>query len=211
MRRAIRIVLVAGAAVVCAAPHAHAQARVGVLAYATFGSRMFAAKDTFKAVSGRDHETLIAGGVDVVNVWKGLFAGVGFSQTKVDGQRVFVNGSDVFPLGIPLRITIRPIDVGAGWRVQRGRLSPFAGGGATFVSYTEAADFAEAGDDVDERRTGGLVFAGVDYALIRWLSVGGEVRYRTITGILGKGGASQAFNEKDLGGIDVGVRVSVGR
>ena len=56
-----------------------------------------------------------------------------------------------------------------------------------------------------------MILAGVDAELLKWVHVGGELRYRFVKGILGESGVSEAFGEDDAGGFAVGVRVSFGR
>ena len=136
---------------------------------------------------------------------------MGFSQHTLEGERVFISNGTVFPLGIATELKYRPIDFAAGWQFQFSRIRPYFGAGASIVAYQETSDFAEAGDDVDERKTGTLLLAGVDVAVLRHVRVGGEFRYRAITGILGAEGVSELFGEDKLGGVAFAARVSVGR
>ena len=184
---------------------------IGFKAYGTFGSTSFAATDTFKAVAGSSTHRNFGGGAAVTGLWRGLFVDVGLSQTKVDGQRVFVDGVTVYELGIPLEITVTPIDVAAGWRVISGRLSTFLGGGVTSLQYEETSAFADPNENVNARKSGGLFLLGVDLDVVRFVSVGGDLRYRMVKGILGEGGASQVFGEDQVGGLSAAIRVSVGR
>ena len=200
MRREIVIVM-AALLLMGTATRSFAQASVGVRGYVTYGSTWFAAKESFEAVADTSTQTGIGGGGSVSGLWRGLFVDVGMSQQSLDGERVFLNSDSVYRLGVPLTVTLRPIDVAAGWRFFAGRLSPYVAGGVTFVSYEETASFAEAGDDVSEQKSGGLVLGGVDLAIIRWLHVGGEVRYRAVSGVLGVGGVSAALGDDQLGGI----------
>jgi opacity protein-like surface antigen len=189
---------------------AAAQGGPGLIGYATYGSTSFAASESFEAVGASGHQQGFGGGVSVTGVWRGLFVDVGVARQKMSGERVFVDNGTVYPLGIPLEITIRPIDLAAGWRFSRGRLSPYAGAGITFVTYRENSDFELGEDDVDESATGGLFLAGADVRTLSWLSVGGEVRYRKVSGVLGGGGVSQIFGDDQLGGVAVSLRVTIG-
>ena len=81
----------------------------------------------------------------------------------------------------------------------------------TFTSYQETSAFSDPKDDLDEQKPGPMVLAGVDAELLKWVHVGGELRYRFVKGILGEAGVSEAFGEDDAGGFAVGVRVSFGR
>jgi hypothetical protein len=47
--------------------------------------------------------------------------------------------------------------------------------------------------------------------VLKWVHVGGELRYRFVKGILGEDGVSAAFEEDDAGGLAVGLRLSFGR
>jgi opacity protein-like surface antigen len=193
---------------------AYAQGGLAPRGYVTYGSTVFASTDSFEAVSGTSSKEGIGGGGALNGLWRGLFADVGVSQQKIDGERVFIDGGTVFKLGIPLRIKMRPVDVAAGWRFRfRGapRFSPYAGGGVSFISYEESADFGGPGDVVNESKSGGLFLAGLDVAVWRWVHAGAEYRYRSVKGVLGDGGVSEAFNEDQLGGYAFALRISIGR
>lgn len=189
------------------------QPRLGARAYVSFGSLTLTATDTFDAVADTHSRPVFGGGVQVTSIWKGVFADVGVSQLTIDGERVFVSNNQVFKLGIPLEITMRPVDLAAGWRFRfgNGRVMPYAGAGLTYLTYEETSDFAQADEDVSESKTGPLVLGGVDVQVWRWISAGGELRWRRVNGILGEGGASAAFDEDDAGGFSAGVRISIGR
>jgi opacity protein-like surface antigen len=180
-------------------------------AYFTYGSTRFAATESFETITGSSARSGVGFGGGVDGIWRGLFIDAGFSQRKLKGERVFVSNATAFPLGISTEMTYRPIDLAAGWRFEFDRVRPYVGGGATFVSYREDADFSETGDDVDERKTGALLLAGVDLEVLKYVRVGGELRYRVVTGVLGTGGVSELFGEDELGGIAFAARVSVGR
>jgi len=189
------------------------QPRIGLRGYVTFGSTTLAATDTFDAVADTHSRSTFGGGVQVTYIWKGVFADVGASQLSLDGQRVFVSNGQIFELGIPLEIKMRPVDIAAGWRFRfsRGRISPYAGAGLTYLTYEETSDFADADENVDESKTGPLVLGGVDVQIWRWISAGGELRWRRVSGILGEGGVSAEFDEDDAGGYSAALRISIGR
>ena len=148
----------------------------------------------------------------MTNIWKGVFADVGVSQIQtVDGERVFVEDGEVFELGIPLEVKMRPVDIAAGWRLTFGRISPYVGAGVTFFKYEETSEGADADENVDESKNGPLFLGGVDVAIVSWLHAGGEIRYRQVKGILGEGGASAEFGEDDAGGLAAAIRISIGR
>lgn len=203
--------LVLGLLISLAAQPVSAQRSIDARGYFTYGAVSLASSETFKAVAGTSRTSSIGGGGEVTGLWKGLFADVAFSRQRLEGERVFVLDGTVYPLGIPLDVRFWPLDVAAGWRLTRGRTSPYVAAGLSSIKYEETSDFAQAGDDVSARKSGALVLGGVDVALARWLFVGGELRYRAVTGVLGESGASAVFDEDRLGGLSYAVRVSLGR
>jgi hypothetical protein len=202
--------LVAGCLVLSAAS-ASAQSPVGVRGYFTYGAVIFSATETFDAVAGKHGAPSLGGGASVTGLWRGFFVDVALSQQSIEGERVFVDDGEVFPLGIPLKVRFRPLDVAVGWRTTMRRYSPYAGVGLSRVSYQETSDFSLADDKVSAARNGAVAMGGVDVPLWRWLHVGGELRYRWVKGILGEGGVSDEFDEDRLGGISAAVRISVVR
>jgi opacity protein-like surface antigen len=195
-----------------AAPASAQDMPVGVRGFGSFGNIVFTAQDSFDAVLGQPSGPIYGGGGQVLLPF-GIYAEVSFRQFKRTGERVFVGPDDeVFPLGIPLQVTIQPLDITAGWRAARwGRFVPYGGGGFSSYRYKETSDFADPGDDVDERFTGFHVVGGAEYLVLRWIAVGGEVSWSTIPDALGQGGASAAFGEDDLGGTTFRLKISVGR
>jgi hypothetical protein len=197
---------------VAAMPAAAQNTGVGVRGFGSFGAVLFTAQDSFEAVFGQPTGPIFGGGGQVL-LPSGIYAEVAFRQFKRTGERVFVGPDDeVFRLGIPLEVTIQPIDITGGWRIRRWReVVPYVGGGFSIYRYKETSDFADPGEDVDERFSGFHVVGGAEYLVLRWLAVGGEVSWATIPDALGQGGASAAFGEDDLGGISFRLKVSVGR
>jgi opacity protein-like surface antigen len=184
---------------------------IGGNVYATYGATRFAASETFETITGTSRKSGIGVGGNVTGLWRGLFVDIAYSQRELLGERVFIDGSTVYPLGLATRITLRPIDLAGGWRFRVGPVSPYAGAGLVSMTYRESSDFAGPGEDADERKSGALVIAGADVRVIRFVSAGGEFRYRAVQGVLGTGGVSQAFDEDQLGGMSFALRLSVGR
>jgi hypothetical protein len=130
----------------------------------------------------------------------------------------------VFRLGIPLEVTITPIEITGGWRYRRcprtskprvggcrPTIVPYGGGGYSSYRYQETSDFADADEDVDERFGGFHVVGGVEYLPLGWMAVGGEVAWSSIADALGEGGVSAAFDENNLGGTTIRLKISIGR
>lgn len=179
--------------------------------YFTGGTVSLAASESFDAVAGSSRALSLGGGATVAGLWGGLFVDLAVTRQKMDGERVFVSNGAVFPLGIPWQATFVPIDLTAGWRWSGGHVISFVGAGATFVKYSERSDFAQDGDDVNQRKVGAVLLGGVEVPLASWIRVGGDVRYRLVKGVLGAGGVSELFGEDQLGGVSTAVRVTVGR
>jgi len=153
--------------------------------------------------------TAYGGGAEVVDLWKHLFLRIAVSQSKKTGSRVFVSNGDVFHLGIPLSVTMMPVEGGGGWRfASKSRLTPYVGGAFVSLGYKETSEFAAADENVDERFKGGSVFGGVDVNLWKGIVVGGEAQFRSITVPDASRGVMKEFNEKDLGGFT--ARITIG-
>ena len=186
---------------------------VDIKGYGMVGGMNFAASESFDAVFGSSTGLIFGGGAEVGLPWGGLYFGIGAWRYSNDGERVFVSGSDVFPLGIPLSVDITPIEVTAGWRFKQisPRLVPYVGGGWSSYSYKETSDFAVTGDDVDERFKGFHILGGVEFKAARWLGIGGEIVFSRVPNALGVSGVSEAFDEDNLGGTSYRLKISVGR
>jgi opacity protein-like surface antigen len=196
-----------------ALPPASAAAQgLGIRGYATAGIAQLAAQDTFEAVADTSQQPMFGGGVQLTNIWRGLFADLAVTQIQtIDGERVFVEDGEVFELNIPLEVEMRPVDLIGGWRLTFGRISPYVGGGVTFFSYKETSEGADPDENVNTRENGPVFLGGVDVSIVSWLHAGAEVRYRQVKGILGEGGVSGEFSEDNAGGLTAAVRISVGR
>ena len=202
------------------APFAAAQtpspaARSNGLALRAFGSagrQWFTASSTFDAVLGSGSGPDLGGGL---NLTRGpIFLEIGVRRFMKTGERVFVtDNGEVFPLGIPATITLTPLEIAAGWRFgpRFGRVIPFLGAGYTRMRYEETSDFAAADEDVDQSFDGYHVKGGAEVRLTRWVALAGEAVWSSIPDALGTGGASQAFNETNLGGTSLRLSLVLGR
>ena len=79
------------------------------------GYTLFTADESFVAVLGSSGGAVYGGGVTVAHR-SGFFGRVGIEHFGGDGERVYVFGGEVFPLGIPLSVSITPIDITGGYR-----------------------------------------------------------------------------------------------
>jgi opacity protein-like surface antigen len=185
-----------------------AEPRFGVRALIDVGPQTFAAPDTFKAILGTEWGTFLGGGGQAR--WKNLLVEVTATRFKETGQRVFVANGELFRLGIPTTITIRPIELTAAYRLPAlWGFRPYAGGGFGTQRYKETSAFAEASENVTRSDTSYHVAAGAEFRIWRWIGAGGEVRYRAVRDALGEGGVSKEYGESNLGGTSLRVRVIV--
>jgi len=98
--------------------------RVGVHAVLSFGQTSLTSAQSFDAVAGQHTKTTIGVGAEVVNLWKGLFAGAAYSPLSLDGEQVFVDGGSAEPSGIPVTTSVNSLDVVGGWRFTFKRPKP---------------------------------------------------------------------------------------
>jgi opacity protein-like surface antigen len=209
MRRVITVLVLTLSAVPA---YAQSDNPVGVRGFATFGNITFQAEESFDAIFETPSGPIFGGGGQVLLPW-GIYVEVAASQFKRDGERAFVGpDQEVFRLGIPLEVTITPLEVTGGWRFRKWeRFVPYGGGGYSSYRYKETSDFADPDENVDERFSGFHVVGGAEYLPFRWIAIGGEVAWSSIADALGQGGVSAAFNEDNLGGTTVRLKISVGR
>lgn len=211
---ALMCVVVAGSVAPAWAQTAAAPApgsRIGFRAFGHFEWQTMAAKDSFEAVTGKTRLQGPGGGVEMQRIWRGVFARVSFTRMVETGERVFVFNNEAISLGIPLEITMTPVDLAVGWRLgpktSRG-IVPYAGAGLVLLSYKETSDADVSGEAVNESYKGVVIFGGLEVPVWRFVSLGGEVGWRQVN-VPDPGGALEAFNEKDLGGVTMRVMLSI--
>lgn len=180
--------------------------------YAMVGLMNFTAADSFDASLGSPYGSIFGGGVRVGLPLGGLFVNVGAWQFRDSGQRAFVFNGQVFPLGIPLRVTITPLEVNGGWRFRFSPLvRPYVAAGITSYRYRETSDFATPSENVDDWFKGYQLAGGVEFPVQDWIGVAWEVNWTTVPDAIGDSGLSAAFNESDLGGASFRFKITVGR
>jgi hypothetical protein len=165
------------------------------------------ASSTFNALVGSSNLPGFGGAVDILNLVSRIFVRFGVSQDAGDGSRVLVlDDGTVYSTGVPLTLTVRTVELGAGWRQYVGKQSKFAwylGGGIAFSELTSESPFQQPGDSGSDSGSGALVFAGFDRTIWKALIGGLEVQYRSIEDAIGTGGVSEAFGETSLGGTTI--------
>lgn len=172
-----------------------------------------AASETFDATVGSAN-AVEYGASAAVLLPRGFFVEVDVSHVEKEGERVFVDNGTVFGLGIPLTVSMTPIDLTGGYRFagSEARLPfvPYVGGGVGWLAYKETSAFAEPDEDVDERFTSYHLLGGLEVPLWRMLGVAAEARYRWVPDALGESesSVSEAFGETNLGGFLLRVKLS---
>lgn len=179
--------------------------------FGEFAFQAFTAKQSFDAIFGSSTALFYGGGVDL-SVARTLRVAVSVTHFQKTGERAFAFNGQSFQLGIPDRVSITPVTFNLVYRfVGSKRFTPYLGGGAGAVIYSETADFAQASDNVSKTGTAFQVVGGVEFPLGSHLSLALEGQYQSVGGVLGDTGVSQSFNESDLGGTSVRVRVLFGK
>jgi hypothetical protein len=170
-----------------------------------------AAKTSFNAIFGQSFEPFFGGGVDVL-LRHGIWVDFTVSHFGKTGQRAFLNNGQAFQLGIPLTVSVTPIEFSGGYRFRAFRgIVPYAGAGAGSYGYDESSPDSVGTEKVSVRHTGYLLVGGAEARVQKWLSVAGDVQFTRVMGILGTSGISKDAGENDLGGIAVRVKVIVGK
>ncbi len=188
-------------------------APVSVRGFGLIAGESFAASDTFDAVLGGSFQPFWGGGVGLI-VHDNLFVDVTVSRFRKTGERAFAFNGQTFHLGIPLTVTVTPIEVSGGYRFQLPAhrwLVPYAGAGVGRYAYRETSDFSDGGEDVDVSHVGYLVVGGAEFRVHPWIGLGVDAQYTHVSGILGNGGISQQVGEDNLGGVAARLKVIVGR
>ena len=181
--------------------------------FADGGVDQFAASRSFNAILGKDSGAIYGGGGEVV-LYGRWFARVNLWRFKAEGERAVRLENQTFHLGIPLTVTILPVEISGGYRLPVGRSRSFIayfGGGVSSHDHRETSSFSTGEENVSERFTGYQFLGGLEYRLHRVVGLAGEVQYTTVPDALGAGGLSAEFKENDLGGLIVRARVLFGR
>jgi hypothetical protein len=182
---------------------------IGTRVFGDLSAMSFAAAETFKAVFDTSTGTFFGGGVEVR--FKNLaFIQGAIRRYRVKGERVFVSGGEVFRLGIDDTLTLMPLELTVGGRVPIGQIVPYAGAGLGSVRIQEVSDFAEHDEDTDRRKASFHIVAGVEWKGRAPIAVAGEVGFMRVPNALA-GNVADAFDEHDLGGVQMRIRVLVGR
>ena len=187
------------------------QPPVSIRVEAIADSDWLAANRSFDALVERHRITSTAGGFEV-HLRQGLFVEFTASRTELDGQQAFYSGGTVYRLGIPVRLVLQPVELVGGYRFMKGgRFVPYGGAGLVSLGFEQTTTGNDPSENVKVRQSGWVAKGGLEFRVHPWIGVAGEVAYLSVKGVLGDSGLSQVFNERDLGGTSVRVKVLVGR
>jgi opacity protein-like surface antigen len=170
----------------------------------------FSAKQSFNAIMGSSSGSGLGGGVQLR--YGPAFLQLGLSRYSKSGERVFELDGEVYPLGVKDTVTVTPLTAIGGMRVlQRGRLAVHVGAGIGSCSFKETSDFEDDSEGVDESFTSYHLIAGAEYRIHRFVAVGLECHYTSVPNAIGQGGVSAVFDETNLGGVGVQLKLLVGK
>ena len=183
------------------------------------GFQSFTASDSFSAVLDSSSGVVFGGGGGVL-LGRNLFVDVSISRFAADGTRVFVtDGGEIVDLGIATEVdgdADRRVDrLALGGPARRSRRpaspafgrcrSPAAASASSSTRRRRSSSSAE--DDVNESHGSYHVLGGIELPFSPHLGAIADVLYRWVPDAIGTGGVSAHYDETDLGGAQVRVRV----
>ena len=178
--------------------------------YGTGAYEWFLANDSFKAILDQSGGFFYGGGGQAI--FRHIFVDVGWEQFKKTGSRAIIVDGEVIPLGISDTITMQPFRVTGGYRFKpKNKTTAYVGGGAGLLRFKEVSEFAEPGESTDDRFTSYNIVGGAEVEAMKYLFVSVEFRFEGVPDAIGAPGIAGEYNEKDLGGFAIAVKVLVGR
>jgi opacity protein-like surface antigen len=200
---------VAGGSARAAAAVPSAAPQTAVRVFGQLGYQWFDASNSFNAVVDRGGGVFYGAGGEF-RYDDRIFVLASLARFRSTGERVFVLDNEVFKLGIPDTITVTPLTFTAGYRFPRRSMTPYVGGGIGRYYFTEKSEFADPSEDVDAQFTSYHFLGGVEWRGSRLIATSLELQYTHVPDAL-TGGVATAFNEHNLGGVELRVKVLVGR
>jgi opacity protein-like surface antigen len=184
-----------------------------IRAFGDVGGTAFAARQSFAAILGSNAGLAFGVGAEAQLPHR-LFASVRVSQFRKSGHRVFIFEGERYDLDVDTTVTVTPLEFSGGYRYKPvSGLIPYGGGGIGWHRYRETSKAASDSENVDERFLGFQAFAGVEYRVMRLAAAALEGEWARVPNALGAdpNGVAAAFDEHDLGGFSVRVKVVIGR
>jgi hypothetical protein len=170
-----------------------------------------AAAESFDAVLGGAGGVWWGGGLQIPMKRNGLFFELAAERTDRTGERVFVFEGEVIPLGVEDKVRIVPVTASVGYRFFRGRnRAAYIAAGAGRALYTERSPDGDDVESVDTAFAHYQFVGGFEFGAWKALHFGLEGQYSR-TPISEHGGLAEAFGEDDLGGVQVRLKLLLGR
>lgn len=183
---------------------------IGLRAFGIVEGAAMAARSTFEEQGGSAIVQGYGVGADVLNIWRKFFVRVGMTTGSIEGTRGYVIDGDFVSNGIPLKLGIKNVELGVGWRSylkRDSRVAWYIAVGVNKASNSQESPDPDAGANDTVSGNGAVGLFGLEIALKRRarnsLFLGFEAGYRSVSGVLGEAGGSQGFNEDNLGGAAV--------
>lgn len=183
--------------------------RRGIRGFVQGAYGRFSANRSFDAVLDQSGGPWLGGGAQYLTT-QGFFVEGAVDWFRRTGERVFVSGDEVFKLGIANTINIVPLSITGGYRFPRTGVAPYIGVGAGRYFFKETSEFASESENVSIRLTSYHVLAGAELRAHRNVGIGVEAQYTHVPGGL-DAGVAEIFDEHDLGGFQVRVKLFFGR
>jgi hypothetical protein len=202
----------AGAQTTRAASTAASDERLAIRGFGDAGLEMFTASKSFKAVLGKNNAPLFGGGLEFVLPDR-VFLSLQASRMRRTGHRVFVFNDQVFTLNEEADIKMTPLEFTGGYRFGRSGLIPYVGGGIGWLKYQETSPHAVAGDEADITHVSYHALGGAEVPMASWLAAAVEGQWTAVPNAFGTEPTSvgAVYDEHDLGGLTVRVKVIIGR
>jgi opacity protein-like surface antigen len=191
------------------APASLANRRSTIQGFGEFGYGWFDATRSFEAVLGHSGGPWFGGGVRYESAARYFVEG-SVERFQGTGERVFVLDDEVFPLGIANTLSITPLMAAGGFAFRARRFTGYVGGGVGAYFLRESSDFADDSDNVSQTNAAFRVLGGVEWPIAKHYSAGVELQYTTVPDAL-TGGVAAAFDEPNLGGLQLKARLGFGR
>jgi len=181
----------------------------GLRGFVDVGGSWFAARETFEAILDRSQGVVAGGGIEF-RTRERAFAQMSVRWFRDSGERVFVSEDEVFKLGIRDTVTIVPVSFTGGYRFRGTRSIPYVGGGVGAYVFREQAAFDEASENVERNFASYHALGGVEWRGRSSVAFAAEAQYTFVPNALA-GPPADSFNEHNLGGFEVRVKVVFGR
>jgi opacity protein-like surface antigen len=192
-------------------PSVRGSGRLMLRGFGHGGGLMFSAKESFQAILGRSWNSGFGAGGQIV-LPNGVFFQGNIDRFRDTGTRALVSGTQVFMVDVPNRLTVTPMQFTAGYRQQgTERYATYFGGGVGWHKLVEDSGATADAERITREKLGYHVLGGLEYPVLPWVWVAGEVQWSTVPKALGTSGVSSVFGEEDLGGTTFRVKFMLGR